>query len=102
MIAVVLLLTFMVGTAPKAYFHDLIANHRDEVSCTEKHSTPAFHNPGFDCKCSDLVVSTPFIVSITPFYITPATDFHPEQVSFYQSHTQSGVQYKESRGPPAL
>jgi len=102
-IAFLLLLVFAVSTAPKAYFHDLLANHKDVAFCHHPPTTSdCVHKQGYNCHFDDLVVSAPFLslteqpVVLINFY------FEKKQPAFYYSFPQSFLQHKENRGPPTI
>jgi hypothetical protein len=98
--AIFLLLLLAVGIAPKAFFHDLIANHKDLPSCNQHHKTAVFHYQEYNCHFDDLVVTTPYLfeneqpVAFIQFY------FEGKQSSSYSFHLPHFSQHKENRGPP--
>lgn len=100
-IALVLLLLFTMSSAPKAFFHDLIADHKDLPSCKETHhSSTVLHKKSQDCHCDHLVVTSPYVVAGSQFNLTAQLHFREINFSLYQISFQQTVQYKESRGPP--
>jgi hypothetical protein len=101
-IAVLLLLVFAVGIAPKAYFHDLLANHKDGSSCKLTHRSATIHRQSFNCHFDDLVVSAPFVFQADQA-ITPLHDFYVKQFGkIYASTFQSFIQHEGNRGPPSV
>lgn len=100
-IATLLILAFAISAAPKAFFHDLVANHKDFPDCNQVHKTAVLHHQRYNCHFDDLVVSAPFLlvaeqpIAFDNFY------FEKKQSSFYFSFTQSFLQHKENRGPPS-
>lgn len=99
--ALLLLLLFIVGSAPKAYFHDLVADHRDAASCDIHHKTSVLHKQSINCHCDDLVVSAPFMPAAATSTVVPTPVqqvlFQPVPVSYHPSI----VQFREGRAPPA-
>jgi hypothetical protein len=99
-ISVLLLLLFLISIAPKAFFHDLVANHKDLPDCRQVHQSTVLHQQTFNCHFDDLVATSPFVFSNEPIVIISAHYFIDKQASFYSSHLQAFFQHKESRGPP--
>jgi hypothetical protein len=92
---------FLISIAPKTYFHDLLANHKDFPACTQVHKTAVLHSHGFNCHFDDLVVSAPFLLQIEQPIAFDNFYFEKKQSSFYSSFPQSFLQHKEKRGPPS-
>jgi len=99
--AVLLLLVFLISIAPKAFFHDLVANHKDLPDCRQFHHSTVLHQQAFDCHFDDVVATGPFELSTEPVAVLTVYCSSNQPNSFYHSHLQSFFQYKESRGPPA-
>ncbi len=101
-IALVLLLLFMLSSAPRAFIHDLIADHKDLPSCKESHhSSTVLHKQSQDCHCDHLVVTSPYEPASSQINITAQVQFREIIFSPFSILFQQTVQYKESRGPPA-
>jgi hypothetical protein len=95
-----LLLVFFVSTAPKTYFHNLVANHKDYSDCTQRHHSAVLHQQGMNCHFDDLVVTSPF-VSLIEHPLVSFTIFFEKKLSASSSFLiASFLQHKESRGPP--
>ena len=101
-IAVLLLLLFAVSIAPKAYFHDLVADHKDFSACNQFHKSTVLHTQGYNCHFDDLVATGPFVLLTDPIAVLAKYYFFDKQESFYISHLESFFQQKESRGPPSV
>jgi hypothetical protein len=100
-IAFLLLVVFAISAAPKAYFHDLFADHKDGSTCQLRHNTAVLHHQGFNCHFDDLVVSS-FFLSNSDQIIPAANDFFAKKFNcFYSPVFQSFIQHKENRGPPS-
>jgi len=99
--ASLLLLLFLIGTAPKAYFHDLVADHRDTASCETHHSTATLHTQTYSCHFDDLVVHAPFLLPAAVATQIPACHEVQLAVPAVRAHTVAVSLLKESRGPPA-
>jgi hypothetical protein len=99
--AIFLMLIFLISIAPKAYFHDLLANHKDFPACTQVHKTAVLHSHGFNCHFDDLVVSAPFLLLAEQPIVFINFHFDKKQPSFYSSFLQSFLLHKENRGPPS-
>jgi len=100
LITVVLLTVFTLGSAPKAFFHDLVADHKDGTSCNLSHSVAAIHNQGFNCHFDDLVVSGPFVLQSEPSTELFTIFFEKKLSAFSFSYFDAFLQHKENRGPP--
>jgi hypothetical protein len=101
-IAIVLILVFAVSVAPKAWFHDLVADHKDLPDCRQLHHSKVFHYQGFNCHFDDLVVTAPFVSSGEQAPLFTGLQPNKEQPVSYTSPLQALSQTKESRGPPCL
>jgi hypothetical protein len=101
-VASLLLVLFIMSSLPKAYFHDLVADHVDVVSCDQKHSEAVLHKQSVNCHFDDLVVTSHFVASPAPDF--EIANFHFEKKVFvsFDSYQYSFVQHKEGRGPPAV
>jgi hypothetical protein len=101
LIAGFLLLLFSISTAPKAYFHDILANHNDSSGCHQPHKKSAFHVQGYNCHFDELVVTAPFVMQADEpvHFIKFYTEQKPARYSI--SFFPVFLQHKENRGPPA-
>jgi len=97
-----MLLLFLIGIAPKAYFHDLVADHQDTASCETHHSTATLHTQTFSCHFDDLVVHAPFLLPLNSATEIPASQQVQFVVPAIEEHTNAVSMLKESRGPPAI
>jgi hypothetical protein len=98
-----LLVLFIISSTPRIYFHDIIANHKDDNHSFEHFQKvkACFHQKGFNCQVNDLVVSTPYL-SAPDAGSLPIYSDHVDLVTiYYFSSAQDYFIYKESRGPPA-
>jgi len=95
------MLVFAISIAPKAYFHDLVANHKDFAACHQVHKSTVLHQQGYNCHFDDLVVSAPFLSATELPVIFSVFYFEQKQSSFYSSFLPSFLQHKEGRGPPS-
>ena len=96
-----LLLVFALSTAPKSYFHDLVADHHDDViSCDLAHKTSVLHKKTYHCDCDDLVVSTPFVFQQEFFSVSLLKYFPVKQEFIYSVFTAEFPNRHDSRGPP--
>jgi len=100
-IALLLLLAFTISIAPKTYFHDLVADHKDFSECHQLHHSTVLHHQGFNCHFDDLVVSAPFLLQAEPQLNAAEVCFDITQTSFYSFHLSSSSHHKETRGPPS-
>lgn len=101
-IAWLLLIVFMVSTAPKTYLHEAIATHKDVSYCTHIHETSAcLHLQGFNCHFDNLVVTAPYIFQSYSFsLVVPIRYLHIS--THYLSSYHSIISFsKDNRGPPA-
>jgi len=97
-----LLLIFSISIAPKAYFHDLIADHKDYSNCNDFHKNSVLHKEGYNCHFDDLVVSSPFILQAEKITVPTITYFNSHSVSLYSLSLQAFLQTIDNRGPPAF
>jgi hypothetical protein len=97
--AVFLILILLIGIAPKSFFHDIVAHHRDVSTCKEVHKTAVFHQQGYNCHFDDLVVTTPFLFVSTQL-VFKLFHFEKKQEALYSFHLPLFSQHKENRGPP--
>ncbi|HJW16719.1 MAG TPA: hypothetical protein VJ499_06355 [Flavisolibacter sp.] len=100
-VAILLLFVFMVSAMPKAFFHDLVAQHKDTISCTHGPvKTNCMHIQGTNCHFDELVVTIPFL------YEKYETAVNPYQVckrsyQSYDSHfVESPFLSQAGRSPP--
>jgi hypothetical protein len=100
-ISVLLLLTFVISVAPKVYFHDLLADHKDFSDCRQLHHSTVLHHQGINCHFDDLVVTAPFLLQAAVIFTPFDVYFEQNHSSFYSSSLTCFSDYKESRGPPS-
>ena len=98
--AVFLTLVLLVGIAPKAFFHEIVAHHKDVPTCNEEHKSAVFHHQGYNCHFDDLVVTAPFLFISEQPIIFKQFHFEKKQQELYSFHLSSFSQHKENRGPP--
>jgi hypothetical protein len=97
-----LLIVLAISVVPKAYFHDVIANHTDTVQvCSDNTRSVHLHQNGINCHFDQLVVTSLYHYSVDPIaeaYISRFISFHsgPEPIYFLQPSFA-----RESRGPPS-
>jgi hypothetical protein len=96
-----LMLLFLISIAPKAYFHDLVADHKDFSDCHQVHHSNVLHQQAVNCHFDDVVVSAPFLLQKEQLILPGSFDFEIEQAVFYSSYISLFFQHKESRGPPS-
>lgn len=101
-IAALLLLIFSISAAPKAYFHDLIADHKDYSNCNDFHKNSVLHKEGYNCHFDDLVASSPFIVQAEKTAVPVIVYFNKHSISLYCHTPQAFVSKLDNRGPPAF
>lgn len=99
-IAFFLLLVFFIITAPRIYFHDLVANHKDFSDCHQQHHSAVLHQQGVNCHFDDLVVTSPFVSLIEQPLLPLAIHFKKKLSAFSTLLIASFSQHKENRGPP--
>jgi hypothetical protein len=101
-LASILLLLFVMSSLPKAYFHDLVADHVDMASCDQKHSQAVLHKQSINCHFDDLVVTSPFVSPAVQNFDVANSVFGKKAAVAIASYHYSFVQHKENRGPPAI
>jgi hypothetical protein len=102
-LAFVLLSVFAISVAPKAYFHNLVANHKDDVVTTCTHpptSAPCAHKEGFNCHFDDLVVTAPFLFQKTQYSFCILFAYANKQTAYYSSYSPYSFSHTTGRGPP--
>lgn len=96
------MLLLFVGTAPKVYFHDVLANHKDSATvCT--HAFPkesCLHQSRINCHVDLLVITSVYL-----FKAEPAIGYLRQRFFLINTFTSSFYFFlrhgaKESRGPP--
>ncbi len=100
LIAAWLLMVFAMSAAPKAYFHDLLANHKDSPVCRQIHTSAAVHPEGYHCHFDELVVSAPFLLQADAAQ-PPVLTYTNVVLQFgYTSPAAPFLMHQENRGPP--
>ena len=92
---------FTISIAPKIYFHNLIADHKDVASCSQLHKTAVLHVQGYNCHFDDLVVTTPYLLQADEPVLLSNLFFEKIQPVFSSVFLPSFSQHKENRGPPS-
>src|SRR5690349_20129001 len=82
-VAMVLMFVLLICMAPKTWFHDLVARHKDVSSCREKYTTTVLHNNSYHCHFNDLVVSVPFIKFSFHLQLAAPSSFAENETEFY-------------------
>lgn len=98
-----MLVVFSISIAPKSYFHDVLANHKDEVHCP--HPEPVsncIHPKAYHCHFTDLVVTVPFVLErINIDFDVPYS--LSQEISIYNSFFKPLRFFEKiGRGPPAV
>ena len=98
--AFMMLVIFTFSIMSKQVVHDLIADHVD-FKIASSHDETSVSQAGFNCDCDDLVVSSPYINTVTTF--RPSANllyqaYQPPALHFIKLNAQST---KDLRGPPA-
>jgi hypothetical protein len=100
-IAGFLLMLFTISIAPKIYFHNLVADHKDVAGCGQLHKTAVLHLQGFNCHFDDLVVTAPYLSQTEEPVLLVHLVFEKKQPVFSSVFLSSFSQHKENRGPPS-
>jgi hypothetical protein len=100
--ACLLLVLFCISMAPRAWFHDLLANHQDKPGCTLHHTRAVFHQQELNCHFDDIVVHVPFLRTPEPHFTRVATTSYYTYCNFYAFHIEEITGSQESRGPPSV
>ena len=95
-----LLMLLCISMAPKAFFHDLVANHRDEQGCHQRHTTSVLHQQELNCHFDNLVVHVPFVRPPNPAYAFYSPSYCSYYTDYYVFHFPGVLKHSESRGPP--
>jgi hypothetical protein len=95
-----LMLVFFISIAPKTYFHELVAHHKDFSDCHQLHHSTVLHQQGINCHFDDLVVSSPFFSAGEFPTVIVHTYFEKRQFVVPFLSLSSFSQHKENRGPP--
>jgi hypothetical protein len=100
-IAFALLIVFSISAAPKAYFHDLIADHKDGIACCHSQTTSTcVHSQPFNCHFDELVVTASFLMEAVQFSFLSPIEFSAENDHYKSFYTFSSLFQKTGRGPP--
>jgi hypothetical protein len=101
-VAIVLIMVLAVSIAPKGWFHNLVADHKDLPDCRQLHHSKVLHHQGFNCHFDDVVVTAPYVSTREQALLFVILLPNKEQPLSYTSPLQSLSQTKDSRGPPSL
>jgi hypothetical protein len=93
------LLLFSFCVTPKRFLHDLLANHKDALSCSTQ-PVQQIASSGFHCHADDLVVEAPFLPEIQ-FYTSIILTSEPVdfKTPLYSLQLVC-LSHTDSRGPP--
>ncbi|HEX8314205.1 MAG TPA: hypothetical protein VF609_04400 [Flavisolibacter sp.] len=99
-----MLLVFLtISFIPRNYFHDVIADHRDTVTCDHPvQEGPCVHQKGFNCSFTDLVVTTPYVSNITVFHCVQPVHHATGTCGYLPLVLPQLHLHTESRGPPSI
>ena len=101
--AIFLLVVFSVSTAPKNFFHDVLAHHQDVVgSDHQETSTACVHAQHFHCLCDELVVTLPFVLEKDGFLGEVTFAGVTRKCVYSPGHAQFVFSEKSGRGPPRV
>jgi hypothetical protein len=102
-VASLLLVVFAISITPKAYFHEVIARHKDVSVCTHPpQAAHCIHKQGFNCHFDDLVVTAPFLLGKAIDSFDSIARF-PNMSSVYkESFLACSLLQKKGRAPPAV
>lgn len=96
-----LLVLCFAGSLPKSYFHDLVANHTDEVVCSHPdEQTDCVHPQGYHCGFTDLVVTAPYLPVTQTFALLKAPAYPVFTFAYACELLSNSLLSVESRGPP--
>ena len=97
-----LLVVFCISILPKAYFHEVLADHKDIPTCTLPHKSSAIHAKGFACHFDDLVVNAPFVDAVVAIEmpVTPCGRLQSFAGAFHL--ISESPSWKTNRGPPSF
>jgi hypothetical protein len=92
----------MISAAPKAYFHDVVANHKDQpVTCTHKdRKAPCVHESHMNCHFDQLVVTAFFHFESLSFPETPAGFVYSDYAAYAENTVSGRHSSPDGRGPP--
>jgi hypothetical protein len=97
------LVVFLLSITPKTYFHEALAHHKDGLVCKEQvEQGPCFHRQAYHCHFDDLVVSVPFVASVSCFVLKQPAQFAYSLPFFPVLHLTSSFRSMEGRGPPQV
>jgi hypothetical protein len=91
---------FSISIAPKVFFHDALANHRDKLTCQHPGNNYCLHQQGFNCHFDDLVVTAPYLHQQNTSIDFTAHYSSVESASYYELQLQHHIQQNVTRGPP--
>jgi hypothetical protein len=102
-IAIIFLVLYTICIAPKAFFHDVLAHHKDAPVCTHPFgASVCLHQQGFNCHFDNLVVTALYLYDGKAVVLT-GPEHIAQQVSLYLPSSYSCyAAQSESRGPPAV
>lgn len=95
-----MLVIFTFSIMSKQVVHDLIADHVDYKSAFS-HDETSVSQAGFNCDCDDLVVSSPYIGTVSTYRLSASLLYQAYQTTAHDFIHLSWHTTKDLRGPPA-
>jgi hypothetical protein len=101
--AVSLLLTFALSLTPTKVLHIFFANHKDaNVNNTETSKTPVVSVAGYNCRCDNPVVTSPFTFQHQPISFEIPKIYALRKAETVPLFHVINHFFFELRGPPSL
>jgi hypothetical protein len=102
-VAFLLLVVFAISVTPKAYFHEVIARHKDVSVCTHPpQAAHCIHKQGFNCHFDDLVVTAPFLLEKNNYSFDIIARYSNTSAVYKASFLACSLLQKKGRAPPAV
>ena len=100
-VSALLLTIFTISIIPKSLFHDLVANHTDEVVCKHAATTGVcVHVQGYHCGFDNFVVTAPYLLTNDEGLCKVRAIYPLHQAVIKDNFFQEYFFTSESRGPP--
>lgn len=93
-----MLVLFVFSITPKKYFHDLIADHTDNLIPAKQ--SASFDDAGYNCHFEKLVAESPFTETVSSQFNFNSPEFIAVKNGSYKTLLASLSLSKDNKGPP--
>lgn len=94
---------YTISIAPKTYFHDVLAHHKDTPACTHPYgATVCLHQEKFNCHFDNLVVAALYVSDVKTVSFSAPQPVAAEPVTYIPSFHSCFKAAAGGRGPPVV